>query len=568
MAGMTKEEVEQAVERLENKKTRRQLFETTWEEIRNYMLPNRPSFNTKEPLGSKTMQHIFDGTAIDAINVCKAGINGMLTNAALPWHGIELEDEKLNQVTEAQEALQEVNEVMAREYHRSNFYTNIDGVYEEVIGFGESCLFIGEGKYTALNFLPIPLKELFTDENEEGTVDTVFRSFSMTARQCAQKWGTEKLTNQMKEALKQTGGNLDKEFEILHYVHPRSDREIDLSTAQYKQDAQNKLYLSAYIDVDSKTILDEGGYDEFPFSVPRLFLMSGDDYGRGMGWNALPDVKMLNTMEKYGIRGWQKAVDPPITAPDEGFSMPIKTFPGGVTYNSRWREQGSEVKPLYGPNHSVMLPNYENKCEQKREQIREFFFYKQFRTQQQGQPRTAQEIIQIASENLKILGPLLNRFQEELLKPIILRSFQILFRAQMFPKLYAFLRSSGRQVKFKIVYLSPIAKAQRLYEAQELQNAFGMLLPAYQIMPELLDPVDPDKLYSEVVKLYPAMRNVTRKENDVKKLRSDRAAKAAAANAQMTLANAAATAKTASEADPNAGILGQLTGTYGAPVNG
>jgi hypothetical protein len=293
--------------------------------------------------------------------------------------------------------------------------------------------------------------------------------------------------------------------------------------------------------------------------------MSGDDYGRGLGWNALPDVKMLNTMEKYGIRGWQKAVDPPITVPDEGFSLPIKVGPGGVTYNSRWREQGSEAKPLYGVNHSTMLPNYETKCVQKREQIQEFFFYKQFRTQQQGQPRTAQEIIQIASENLKILGPLLNRFQEELLKPIILRSFQILFRAGKFPKLYGFLKTSGRIVKFKITYLSPIAKAQRLYEAQELQNAFGMIMPAYQIMPTIIDPIDPDKLYSEVVELYPALRKVSRKDTEVKKIRADRQAQAAAQQAQATLANAAATAKTASQADPNMGILGQLTGTVGAP---
>ena len=40
---------------------------------------------------------------------------------------------------------------------------------------------------------------------------------------------------------------------------------------------------------------------------------------------------------------------------------------------------------------------------------------------------------------------------------------------------------------FKIVYLSPIAKAQRLYESQELQNAITFILPVAQIKTDMLD---------------------------------------------------------------------------------
>jgi len=98
------------------------------------------------------------------------------------------------------------------------------------------------------------------------------------------------------------------------------------------------------------------------------------DMAGGMGWNALPDTKMLNTMERTGIRAWQKATDPPLVLPDEGMSLPVKTGPGGVTYNSNWDKQGADAKPLYGTGQFQMMPNFEQKCEQKRDQIREFFF--------------------------------------------------------------------------------------------------------------------------------------------------------------------------------------------------
>jgi hypothetical protein len=213
-----------------------------------------------------------------------------------------------------------------------------------------------------------------------------------------------------------------------------------------------------------------------------------------------------------------------------------------------------------------MLPNFEQKCAQKREQIQEFFFYKQFRTQQQGQPRTAQEIIQIASENLKILGPLLNRFQEELLKPIIIRSYFILLRAGKFPKMSALLREGMIPDKsgMNIVYLSPIAKAQRLYEAQELQNAYGMLVAVAQMKPEVLDNFDPDKAFSKISNLYPVMRDVTMDEARIKAQRMAKAEAMKKQSATQDIGNMLSGAQTASEIDPTAGLLGQLTGQVAA----
>lgn len=561
MAGMTKKQVKNCIERLGTKKSERTQSESVWQEIRDYMLPNRPSFLSQQTPGAKTMEKIFDGTAIDAINVCKAGISGMLTNAALPWHGIEMTDKALNQQTVIKDALLEVNEVMSNEYHASNFYTNIDGVYEEVIGFGESGLFIGQGKRTPLNFQPIPLNDIFTDEDSEGNVDTVFRPRKMTARQARQEWPDSKLTPHMMDALSNSS-NKDKEFEIVHVVYPRSDREVD-GKGNYKKDNKNKPILSAYIAEGEKIIIDEGGYDEMPYAIPRLFLMSGDGYGRGMGWNALPDVKMLNTMEKTGLRGWQKAIDQPMVLPDEGYSLPLKTGPGGITYNSNWDKPGADAKPLYGANNYQALPNFEQKCEGKRGQIREFFFYKQFRTQQEGQPRTAQEIIQIASENLKILGPLLNRFMEELLKPIIIRSFWILFRLGKFPKLSAFMETGDGLLDFKIVYLSPIAKAQRLYEAQELQNAFNMLMPAAQIKPEIIDWLDTDKYYATVSELYPALLKVSTSKANVKIIRDARKVAEEEAKQTQDIGNLLQGAGAASEIDPKKGMLPALTGDVG-----
>lgn len=563
MPKISKDDITNYIARYKKLKSDKQSVEKICQEIAEYMLPERAVFFNRDSIIASTSQmaKIYDGTALDAIAVATAGIGGMLTNPAIPWQDMEMEDAPLNKDRSIIEWTGACVKIMRAEINDSNFYTSSDELYRESIGFGNGCDFIGEGKKNTLNFKPIPFAEVCWAESKDGEIDTVFREFEFSARQAKQEWGIAKLTDKMRDSLNQTDKDVDKPFKILHVCTPRSDREQN-KKGEYKQDKFNMPYLSCYIELGDEELLDEGGYPEMPYACPRMRKEPKSPYGVGMGRDALPDVKMLNTMEKYGIRGWQKGVDPPTVGPDEGMSLPIKTGPGGHTYNSNWDKPGSDIKTLYGSGHSSMLPNYENKVEQKREQVRKFFYYKQFQTQQLGQPRTAQEIIQITSENLKILGPVLSRFQPEFLKTVIERVFGICYRAGKFPPLPDILKPQPGQKprKWKAIFISPISKAQKLYEVQELQNAYAMLIPAAQANPEILDNIDPDLEYEEIAELYPAMRKVSRKEAVVKAIRDKRAKDIEADRAIRASAATLSSLKTASETQPDAGILGQLTG--------
>ncbi|MEW5723047.1 MAG: portal protein, partial [Thermodesulfobacteriota bacterium] len=61
--------------------------------------------------------------------------------------------------------------------------------------------------------------------------------------------------------------------------------------------------------------LREGGYEEFPFMVPRWDVSGADVYGRSPGMDCLADVKMLNDVCKSLVKGVHKGVDPPMLVP-------------------------------------------------------------------------------------------------------------------------------------------------------------------------------------------------------------------------------------------------------------
>jgi hypothetical protein len=96
--------------------------------------------------------------------------------------------------------------------------------------------------------------------------------------------------------------------------------------------AKDKPIASVYYHADTRMLLSEGGFDDFPFMVPRFVKDSVSTYGRSPAMNALPDVKMLNKMSEVTIRAAQKQIDPPLMVPDDGFMLPVRTTPGSLNF--------------------------------------------------------------------------------------------------------------------------------------------------------------------------------------------------------------------------------------------
>ena len=108
-------------------------------------------------------------------------------------------------------------------------------------------------------------------------------------------------------------------FECFHVVKPwHSLKPSPLQSIE-------KPWISLHIAKDDKKIMGVGGYDQFPYICSRWARNALEIYGRGPGGDTLPDIRMLNEMEKTYLKGLQKQVDPALTLPDDGFISPLKT---------------------------------------------------------------------------------------------------------------------------------------------------------------------------------------------------------------------------------------------------
>jgi len=505
-------------------KSIRQNWENHWQECADYTLPRRADVTKRRSRGDKRFELVFDSTAIHAAELLASSLHGMLTNAASPWFHLRFKDEEINDNDEAKEWLESSSQAMYQAFARSNFQQEVHELYLDLVVFGTGSMLIEEDEEETIKFSTRHISEIYIQENTKGRVDTVYRYFKIPARLVVQQFG-----DASPRIAKIAEKNPYDEVDILHVVLPREDRNVT------KLDKLNKPYGSYYVEPQDGTLLSEGGYDEFPYIVPRFTKSSTEQYGRSPAMVALADTKMLNKMSETIIKAAQKSIDPPLLVPDDGFILPVKTVPGGLNfYRSGSRDR---IEPLQiGANIPLGL-NYE---EQRRDAIRKAFYVDQLLLAQNIQ-MTATEVLQRNEEKMRMLSPVLGRLQSEMLQPLIDRVFNLLLRKKQMPLAPEILQGQDIEIE----YVSPLARAQRTGDVQSAVRALEILAPLNQIAP-VLDYLDTDGFVKHVSQVLGVPAKILRSNEEVAEIRNQRAqaeaqaAQLAQAQQEANIAQAAA----------------------------
>src|SRR6056300_784305 len=205
-------------------------------------------------------------------------------------------------------------------------------------------------------------------------------------------------------------------------------------------------------------------------------------------------------------------IDPPLLVPDDGFLLPIRTQPGGLNfYRSGSRDT---ITPLQtGANIPIGL----NMEDQRRMAIRSAFYVDQILSG--GAPNmTATEVIQRQEERMRVIGPVLGRLMNEMLRPMIDRVFGLMLRSEMLSVPPEMLQ--GRDVD--IEYVSPLAKAQKSSSLNSTMRALEILLPLAQSLP-VGDHIDPDGLVRHITDSLGVPKTTLKTQRQVNETRQQRA---------------------------------------------
>ena len=494
--------------RLDKLEADRGTWESHWQEILDYVMPRKAEITFLRSRGEKRTEVLFDSTAITANNLLAASLQGTLTSPSLPWFSLKLRDDDANKVRDVQIWLEDTARRMYAVFNESNFNTEVHEMYLDLCSVGTSAIFVEEANegflQGGLHFNTLHIAEYFIQENSTGRVDTLYRKYKMTARQAVQEFGEDNVGTKIKEALK---AKPDTQFNFIHAVEPTADYERATGKAKTKLP-----FHSCHVCFEDKMVVRTGGYNEFPYLVPRWSKATGEIFGRSPSYNALPDIKTLNKAVEIGLKAWAKAIDPPLLVTDDGVIGRVRMTPAGITVV----RSDTAIKPLQIGSNWQITDLKEN---QLRTAIRQAYYSDQLQLQE-GPQMTATEV-QVRYELMqRLLGPTLGRFQTEFLNPLIERVFGIMMRADaLMPRPEAM---SG--MNMDIEYVGPLARSQRMEEAIAVERLYQLAMQVVQVDPTVMDVINHEQAIRMRATLLGVPKTVLRGEDEVAEIREQRAA--------------------------------------------
>ncbi len=504
-------EAEDLIRRHEELASTRATWENHWREIAERILPRQDSFQSKWTAGAKRNEKIFDSTAPVALERFAAAMESMLTPRAQRWHRLRASDQDLNEAEGVRDWFRRVEDILfaARYSPRANYASQQHETYMSLGAFGTGVLYVGEEVGQGLRYKSIHLSDCCFAEDANGRIDTLYRKYRLSARQAAQRWADKDLPRGIKRALEKEP---ERRFDFLHAVLPRGDVNSG------KANAKSFAFASYHVAVEDRTILQEGGFEQFPYAVSRYVTAPNEVYGRSPAMAVLPDIKMLNEMSRTIIRAAHKTVDPPVLIHDDGILGGQPDLrPNAINYGA----VDSGGRPLMQPfQNNARVDIGLDMMNQRREVINDAFLVSLFQILVQGPAMTATEVLERAQEKGVLLGPTVGRQQSESLGPMIEREIAILSKADALPTMPQALVDAGGE--YEILYDSPLTRAQKAEEGLGVMRALEIAGSMAAADPSIFDNFDADAVAKIAVEVH-GVEHILRKKEDVEAKRGQRA---------------------------------------------
>ena len=485
--------------------------------------------------------YIIDDEGEMSLSMLVSIFMSMLVPETSPWMRLRISDPAFKNNKAVGVWLDDVSDLILRVFSQTDVYGTLYNTFTEFCSFGTGCQMLDSDEVNTITPHSFTFGEYMMLNGPGGMPNTFAYKSYFTAKQLKEKFGEENMSQTARTQLKENGST-DKYFLVWWLIEP-IDNTDDIENPAKK--AFNSIHWEADSDdtVDGR-LLRVSGYDEFPVQAPRWLVISNDTYGKeSPGMKQLANVKMLQSVTEDMLIAVKRIGDPPLVGNIDQEN--VNSLPGGWTYGVDMQGGKPSVQPLfdnYRPDINGMLVVIESVSQK----IKDGFFNQLaliVSDTSDAKRMTATEVVARNDEKFAILGPILNRVFNELLKPMIDRTFNILQRQGFFDEDGEYpVPPELEGIDLDIEFESVLAKAQKAVGLNELDRYLERAGLAASVLGEApLDAINPDELMNLWAETVPSRIINDQETRDA--IREGRAEQAAAAAQQEAMINASQTTK-------------------------
>lgn len=469
--------------------TERSSFDKHWRECSDFILPRRSRFliDDENKDNHRRTNKIIDSTGTRAARTLRSGMMAGMTSPARPWFQLSTPDPDLAEFAPVKEWLHTVTKRMRTVFLKSNLYNVLPVHYGDMGVFATAGMSVLDDDLELIRCYPYPVGSYAVGVSRRQLIDTFVMEFKMSVRQIVDEFGRTDPDSReidwknISRAVRNLWdkGHYENNIALVWMVAPNPDYDPE------KIEARFKPWVSVHWEKGGEqgVFLRESGFDEFPVLVSRWEVTGFDWYGSDCpGMLCLSDIKQLQLMQKRKAQATEVGINPSLQAPTSLKNQKVSLLPGDVTFVDSLQQQTAAIRTIREVNLNA-LRFFTADIQDVRTNIKEGFYESLFLmlSQSDGPRMTAREVAERHEEKLLMLGPVLERTNDELLDPLIDRTYAIMDRAGMIPPAPPELNG----VALKVEYVSILAQAQKLVGVSSVDRFLQSTVPLMQTFPEI-----------------------------------------------------------------------------------
>lgn len=322
--------VDRYLERFDSLRTGRAQYDQRWQMVSDYILPRRDFSVASRP--NQLRPHRVTSSLATSLNTRLAAfLLGYWLDASRPWllpnvarglavtgRDTDLDDSSLRYLDSL---AWNVFDHMMRP--KGMLMLRGGQMLKEFCAFGCGVIWQGRKRGFGPIFNSRALGASWWSENEEGKIDCLYYRLSLPIYRVIERWPDA--APLWRNASGQGKTDELAFTDVILCCQPRPGGKPGAV-------AVAKPFEFVAVSMEKKAVLEESGYDSFPYAVFRYDPRPGEAYAEGPGCGVLPDVMVLNHLQQVMEAGASDKGMPPLAMPARMFARALDRRPGAINH--------------------------------------------------------------------------------------------------------------------------------------------------------------------------------------------------------------------------------------------
>ena len=466
---------------------KRETLLTFWQEVAENFYPERADFTVTRVPGQDFAENLVTSTPLLTRRDLGNSLGTMMRPTSIQWfHTTTDREDDIEQGDK--QWLEWANGVQKRMMYdrRSQFTRASKESDHDIAAFGQSVKTVELNRNAdGLLFRCWHLRDCAWAEDCNGQINTVHRKWKPCAIDLVNMFGPachSKVGDMMVGSQKKPYA----EVNCRHIVMPAEDYDGEF----LGKGRPGVKYVSVYIDVDNKHIMEAVGQRWFMYVIPRWQTVSGSQYAYSPATVcALPDARLLQAMTLTLLEAGEKAVNPPMVSVQGALRSDLAIYAGGVTFVAEDYDErsGDPLRPLYNDKNGI--PYGMEMRNDIRATLQEAFFLDKLTLPERGPEMTAYEVGQRVQDYIRQASPLFEPLEDEDNGAVCETVFEVMLAAGAFGSVEDIPENlRGADIKFK--FESPLHDAIDRQKVTKFTDASQLIAAAVALDPTAPAQVD------------------------------------------------------------------------------